>query len=99
MAVPLPERQLEQSIHVHPDQRALGILAAELAVPAIDAEDEAEPGLAVLAKTGPANGAAQQDLVAFDARLFADLPAKAGHDVLVRLQLAAQPVVLAEMWI
>src|SRR5439155_3492930 len=67
------------------------------AVPAIDAEDEAEPIFAMLAEAGPANGAAQGELVAFEAGLLANLAAHAGDDVLVRVQLAAEAVVLAEV--
>src|SRR5439155_742017 len=61
----------------------------------VDAEDEAEPVLAALAEARPGDGAAQDEGVALQAALLADLAADAGDDVLAGLELAAEAVVLA----
>src|SRR5579883_1459473 len=52
--VALPEVERLQIGERHPLQPALGILAEDLAVPAFDAEDEAEPVFSVLAEARPA---------------------------------------------
>src|SRR5262245_28355010 len=95
IAVALPERQVEQTIHVHPLQRPLRVFAPRIAMPAIDAEHKTEPVLAMLAEAGPVDRAAENDVIAFQAGLFANFPPHAGNHVLARIELAAEPVVLA----
>src|SRR5207249_1710189 len=97
VTVPLPERQLQDFIPLDPRQRSLAILRQGRAGPGVDHEDEAEPILAVLAEARPADGAAQPQRLALDAGLFANLAPHAGDDVLARLQLAAEPIVFAEV--
>src|SRR5690606_29231782 len=60
-------------------------------------EEKPQPVLAVLAEAGPADRAAQLQLLAFDPGFLADLAPHAGHHVLVGFKLAAQSVVLAQM--
>src|SRR5438445_542667 len=99
MAVAFPERQVQDSLHVHPVERPLGILATRLAAPAVDAEDEAEPVLALLAEARPADRAPQHEGVTFQPGLLANLAAQAGDHVLAGIELAAQAVVLAQVWV
>src|SRR5262249_55906418 len=63
----------------------------------VDAKHKAEPVLAVLPEPGPGNRATQPQLVAFNAGLLAHLPAEAGDDIFVGVELAAQTVELPEM--
>src|SRR5262245_35784128 len=67
------------------------------AAPAVDAEKEAEPILAVFAESGPANGAAQLQFLALDARFFVNLAAHARDHVLAGIELAAEAVVFPQM--
>src|SRR5262245_31137004 len=94
--IPLPQRQLQQTVYRHPFEGALRVVRTRLAGPTVEHEDEAEPVLPVFAEAGPADGAAQAELDALQASLLADLAAEAGHHVLARVELAAQAVVLAE---
>src|SRR5262245_51901921 len=97
MAVAFPERQLEHALDANPLEDALGIVRARRAVPAVDAENEAEPVLAVLAEAWPADRAAELELIALQPRFLADLAAHAGDHVLGRIELAAQAVVFAKV--
>src|SRR5438132_5335354 len=65
--------------------------------PAVNAEDESKPVFTLFAETGPADGPAQQNLVALQPCLLFDLTAHASHDVLLAIQLAAQAVELSEV--
>src|SRR5207342_2122086 len=97
LAVAFPHRQVVQAVAWYPLQRAFGIAFERGAGEAGDEEDEAEPVLALLAETGPADRAAQRQVDAVDAGFLVDLSAHAGEHILVRLDLAAQAVVLAEL--
>src|SRR5262249_34967172 len=90
-------RQRLNALDVNPLQRTLVVLGQRFAGEVIDAEDEAEPVLALLAESGPGNRAAEPKRFAFDPRLLANLAAKARDHILPCLDLAAEAVVLPEM--
>src|SRR5437660_1347608 len=77
VTIALPERQIEHALDFDPFERAFGIVRQRCAVPAIDAEDEAEPVFAVFPEAGPTDGAAQAELVAVEAGFFTNLAAHA----------------------
>src|SRR5207248_1046785 len=97
MAVAFPERQFQHVLHIHPVERSLGVLPQRLAAPAVDAEDETEPVLPLLAEAGPAHGAAQHQRLTLQAGLLANLAAQTSHHVLAGVELAAQAIVLAQV--
>src|SRR5215471_18398668 len=96
VAVALPQRQIEDALDVDPLERSFQVARECLAAEGGDQEDEAEPVLAVLAESGPADRAAQGQINAVDAGFLVDLATHAGDDVLTRIDLAAEAVVLAE---
>src|SRR6185437_1068591 len=97
MTIAFPQRQLQHALHLDPYEVALGVAGIGFALEVIDAEKEAEPILAVFAETGPADGPAQHQRLALQPALLADLATKTCNHILAWLDLAAQPVVLAEM--
>src|SRR5262245_37310546 len=97
MPVSFPKRQLQDFTYLAPRQRSFGISVFWYAGPRVDQKEEAEPILAGFAEARPADGAAQAQRGAFDARLLADLAAHAGDDIFVRIELAAEAVVFAEV--
>src|SRR5512146_1389166 len=97
VTVAFPERQLVDPVEFNPFERALGIALVRLACQARDDEHEAEPVLAVLAESRPADRAAQVQLEALDAGFLVNLAAHPSDDVLVGFELAAEAVVLAEV--
>src|SRR5262249_33239290 len=82
IAVAFPQGEIKKSIQLHPFQRAFRVFRPWRAVPAIDAEDEAEPVFAVLAETRPINRAAQNQFLAFKSGFLADFAANARDYIL-----------------
>jgi hypothetical protein len=99
VAIPFPERELFEPLPVDPRQGALGVLGTRLAAPAVDAEEEAKPVLAVLAKARPVDRTPEYQFFTFQAALLPYLPTHAGDHILAWLEFAAEAVVLAEVGI
>src|SRR5690606_35619927 len=97
VAVAFPERQLADPVDVHPRQLSLDVAAERIAAMARDQEQEAEPVLALLAEPRPTDRAAELHSIALDPGLLADLAPHPRCHVLVGLELATEPVVLAQV--
>ena len=95
MPVAVPQRESHDIGHRHPFQRAFRIAGVRGSGIFGDDEEKAQPVFAVLAEAGPADGSAQAQRIAFDARLFVYLATHAGDDVFVAFDLAAQAVVFS----
>src|SRR5262245_31271835 len=90
IAVTFPERQIEQPLDIDPFQCSFGVVGPRRAVPAVDAEDEAEPIFAVLAETGPTDGAAEDQLIALQPSFLANFSPQSGDHILAAVELATQ---------
>src|SRR4249919_4056150 len=99
MPIAVPQRQIENARDRNPLQRAFGVVRMRRAGEPRDQKDEAEPILALLAETRPADGASQLHIDAVDAGFLVNFPAHTSDDVFVALHLSAQSVVLAQMLI
>src|SRR6266498_1542339 len=99
MAVRFPHRNgTGQDIgHGYPVQRAFRTDRSGQPRPGGNAEQEAEPVLAATTEAGPGDRPRELDLAALEAGLLADLPAHSPGHVLVRLELAAEAVVVTEV--
>lgn len=58
-----PERQRQNAIDGDPFQRAFVVARVGCAMPLVNEKNKAEPILAMLAKAGPGDGAAQDQMV------------------------------------
>src|SRR5690606_6609150 len=95
-AVAFPQRQVEDALDLHPLQRAFRVGGERLARVTRHQEEKPQPVLAVLAEAGPADRAAQLQLLALDPGFPAALAPHAGHHLLTAFTLATPSVVLAQ---
>src|SRR5207248_1953035 len=99
IAIPFPQRQIEDMVHRDPFERTLHVLPMRRSVPAVDAKNEAKPVGAVFAEARPTDGASQGQGSALQPRFLADFSAHAGDHVFARFDLATQTVVFTKMQI
>ena len=92
-------RSIKDSIDLVPAERALGIGGQQIAVPAVDAKDKAEPILPVLAEAGPTDCTSEQHLVALESGFLANFSSDAGHHIFAGLEFSTQSVVFSQMQI